>query len=162
MKYSITSTLEKIRDLFDNDAYRIIIAQGGTSAAKTISTLIILLDWAIINPNKIISIVSDTFPNLRKGAMRDFLDICRETGVLEISTWNKAESTLTLPNGTIIEFFSTDMMGALGSRRDVLYVNEANRITWATFSQLEVRTRHKIIIDFNPVNEFWAHTELMR
>lgn len=162
MKYSITTTLEKTQALFCNSDYRIIVEQGGTSAGKTVSTLWVLLDYALTHAGKIISIVSDTFPNLRKGAMRDFLDICRETRVLEIATWNKAESTLTLPNGTIIEFFSTDMMGALGARRDVLYINEANRITWETFSQLEVRTREKIIIDFNPVGEFWAHTELLK
>lgn len=162
MKYSITTTLEKTQALFCDNDYRIIVEQGGTSAGKTISTLWVLLDYALTHAGKIISIVSDTFPNLRKGAMRDFLDICRDTRVLEIATWNKAESTLTLPNGTIIEFFSTDMMGALGARRDVLYINEANRITWETFSQLEVRTREKIIIDFNPVGEFWAHTELLK
>lgn len=162
MKYSVTTTLEKTQALFNHDGYRIIVAQGGTSAGKTISTLWILLDYALTHGGKVVSIVSDTFPNLRKGAMRDFLDICRETGVLEIATWNKAESTLTLPNGTIIEFFSTDMMGALGARRDVLYINEANRITWETFSQLEVRTREKIVLDFNPVNEFWAHKELIK
>lgn len=54
------------------------------------------------------------------------------------------------------------MLGALGARRDVLYINEANRISWDTFSQLEVRTREKIILDFNPVNEFWVHTELLK
>lgn len=162
MKYSVTTTLEKTQALFSDDDYRITIEQGGTSAGKTISILWILLDYALTHAGKVVSIVSDTFPNLRKGAMRDFLDICRETRVLEIATWNKAESTLTLPNGTIIEFFSTDMMGALGARRDVLYINEANRITWETFSQLEVRTREKIIIDFNPVGEFWAHTELLK
>lgn len=162
MKYHLTTTLEKTQALFSNDDYRIIVEQGGTSAGKTISTLWVLLDYALTHAGKVISIVSDTFPNLRKGAMRDFLDICRETRVLEVATWNKAESTLTLPNGTIIEFFSTDMMGALGARRDILYINEANRISWDTFSQLEVRTREKIVIDFNPVAEFWAHTELLK
>lgn len=161
MKYALTSTLEKTQALFNNEDYRIIVEQGGTSAGKTISTLWILLDYALTHDGKVVSIVSDTFPNLRKGAMRDFLDICRETNVLEIATWNKTENTLTLPNGTIIEFFSCDMMSALGARRDVLYINEANRISWETFSQLEVRTREKVIIDFNPVNEFWAHRELI-
>lgn len=161
MKYHITSSLEKIQTLFCEDDYRIIVAQGGTSAGKTISILGILLDYAVTHAGKVVSIVSDTLPNLRKGAMRDFLNICAETGILEVATWNKTESTLTLPNSTVIEFFSTDMLGALGARRDVLYVNEANRITWDTFSQLEVRTREKIIIDFNPVNEFWAHRELV-
>lgn len=162
MKYSLTTTLEKTQALFSNDDYRIIVEQGGTSAGKTIAILMVLLDYALTNSGKIVSVVSDTLPNLRKGAMRDFLDICRETNVLEIAVWNKAESTLTLPNGTIIEFFSTDMLGALGARRDVLYINEANRISWDTFSQLEVRTREKVIIDFNPVNEFWAHKELIQ
>lgn len=162
MKYHITSTLEKTQTLFYDDKYRIVVEQGGTSAGKTIATLWVLLDYALSHAGKVVSIVSDTFPNLRKGAMRDFLDICRETNILEVATWNKTESTLTLPNGTIIEFFSTDMLGALGARRDVLYVNEANRISWETFSQLEVRTREKIVIDFNPVNEFWVHTELLK
>lgn len=162
MDFCVTTTLEKTQALFYDDKYRIVIEQGGTSAGKTISTLAVLLDYALTHAGKVISIVSDTFPNLRKGAMRDFLNICRKTNVLEIATWNKAESTLTIPNGTIVEFFSTDMMGALGARRDILYINEANRISWETFSQLEVRTREKIVIDFNPVAEFWAHTELLR
>lgn len=162
MKYSITTTTEKTQALFNDGRYRIIIEQGGTSAGKTIAILMVLLDYALTHDGKIVSIVSDTFPNLRKGAMRDFLDICRETNVLEVGVWNKSESTLTLPNGTLIEFFSTDMLGALGARRDVLYVNEANRISWDTFSQLEVRTREKIILDFNPVNEFWVHKELLK
>lgn len=157
MKYSITSTLEKIQAM----TARIKVIQGGTSAGKTIAILWVLLNYALTNSGKVVSIVSDTFPNLRKGAMRDFLDICKETNILEVATWNKAESTLTLPNGTIIEFFSCDMMGALGARRDVLYINEANRISWETFSQLEIRTRGSVFLDFNPVNEFWAHKELI-
>lgn len=157
MKYSVTTTLEKLQAL----TARIWVVQGGTSAGKTIAILWYILNWAIEHPNKVCTIVSDTFPNLRTGAMRDFLDICRETNISQICTWNKTNSTLYLPNGSLIEFYSVDTMGAHGSRRDLLYVNEANRITWETFSQLEVRTRELVILDFNPVNEFWAHTELI-
>lgn len=157
MKYHITSTLEKIQTL----TARIWVVQGGTSAGKTIAILWYILNWAIEHPNKVCTIVSDSFPNLRTGAMRDFLDICRDTNILEACTWNKTNSTLYLPNGSIIEFYSVDTMGAHGARRDLLYVNEANRISWETFSQLEVRTREQVILDFNPVNEFWAHTELI-
>lgn len=157
MKYSITTTLEKIQAL----TARIWVVQGGTSAGKTIAILWYVLNWAIENPGKICTVVSDTFPNLRTGAMRDFLDICRETNIDKIATWNKTNSTLYLPNGSLIEFYSVDTMGAHGARRDLLYVNEANRIAWDTFSQLEVRTREQVILDFNPVNEFWAHTELI-
>lgn len=158
MKYSITTTLEKLQTL----TARIWVVQGGTSAGKTIAILWYVLNWAIENPGKVCTIVSDTFPNLRTGAMRDFLDICRETNILQVCTWNKTNSTLYLTNGSLIEFYSVDTMGAHGARRDLLYVNEANRIDWETFSQLEVRTRGRVILDFNPVNEFWAHTELIK
>lgn len=157
MKYSLTTTLEKLQAL----TARIWVVQGGTSAGKTIAILWYILNWAIEHNGKVCTVVSDTFPNLRTGAMRDFLDICRETNILEACTWNKTNSTLEMPNGSIIEFYSVDTMGAHGARRDLLYVNEANRISWDTFSQLEVRTREQVILDFNPVNEFWAHTELI-
>lgn len=158
MKYRDTTCRRKIHALNK----RIQVVQGGTSAGKTVNILIDkILNYAIIHPGEVITVVTDSFPNLRTGAMRDFLDICRETNIDKIATWNKTNSTLYLPNNSLIEFYSVDTMGAHGARRDVLYVNEANRISWDTFSQLEVRTRKRILLDFNPVNEFWAHKELV-
>lgn len=141
---------------------RIRIVQGGTSAGKTIAILLDELNESILQPSILTSVVTDTMPNLRRGAIRDFLKICHETNVISSADWNKSTFTMTLPNGSIIEFFSTDMTGALGARRDRLFVNEANRIGWETFSQLETRTKQKVTIDFNPVNEFWAHTQLLQ
>lgn len=158
MKYCVTSALEIIRAMNK----RIRIVQGGTSAGKTIAILLDELNESILQPNILTSVVTDTMPNLRRGAIRDFLKICHETNVISSADWNKSTFTMTLPNGSIIEFFSTDMAGALGARRDRLFVNEANRISWETFSQLETRTKQKVTIDFNPVNEFWAHTQLLQ
>ena len=158
MNYCVTSALEIIRAMNK----RIRIVQGGTSAGKTIAILLDELNESILQPNILTSVVTDTMPNLRRGAIRDFLKICHETNVISSADWNKSTSTMTLPNGSIIEFFSTDMAGALGARRDRLFVNEANRISWETFSQLETRTKQKVTIDFNPVNEFWAHTQLLQ
>lgn len=157
MSYCVTTALERISELDK----RITVIQGGTSAGKTIAVLILLLNYALEHKNEVITIVTDTFPNLRTGAMRDWLKICQETNVDKLAQWNKSEHQMTFPNGTIVEFYSVDTMGALGSRRDVLFVNEANRIAWETFSNLEVRTKERVIIDFNPVNEFWAHKELI-
>lgn len=158
MKYRVTTSLKKIHAMNK----RVQVVQGGTSAGKTVDILLDkVLNYAILHPGEVITTVTDSFPNLRTGAMRDFLDICRETNIDKIATWNKTNSTLYLPNNSLVEFYSVDTMGAHGARRDVLYVNEANRISWETFSQLEVRTRKKVILDFNPVNEFWAHKELV-
>lgn len=153
-----TTALKKMRAL----KKRIAVVQGGTSAGKTFDQLLIELNEAIIQDGILTTILSDTMPNLRHGAMRDFINICKETNVWEVGNWNSTYSTFTLPNGSAIEFYSAETEDALGARRDRLFVNEANRISWDTFSQLEIRTKQKITIDFNPVNEFWAHTELLK
>lgn len=153
-----TTALKKMRALDK----RIAVIQGGTSAGKTFDQLLIELNEAIVQDGILTTIMSDTMPNLRHGAMRDFITIAKETHVWDVSQWNSTYSTLTLPNGSAIEFYSAETEDALGARRDRLFVNEANRISWETFSQLEIRTKQKITLDFNPVNEFWAHTELLK
>lgn len=153
-----TTAFEKI----ENMSERICIVQGGTSAGKTWDILGILNDIATLEPNSLISVVSDTLPNLKRGAMRDFKNILRTT--LREPFWkeNKSDHIWTLTNGSVIEFFSTEDEGALGARRDYLFINEANRISFETFNQLEVRTKQRIYLDFNPSNEFWVHKELMK
>ena len=153
-----TTALRKIRAL----KKRIRIVQGGTSAGKTYDILLDELNEAIMQDGILTTIMSDTMPNLRHGAMRDFLKICHETNVWDVAEWNSTYSTLTLPNRSIIEFYSADSEDALGARRDRLFINEANRITKEAFDQLEVRTEQKITLDFNPVNQFWAHDLLKR
>ena len=153
-----TTAFEKI----ENMNARINIVQGGTSAGKTWDILGILNDIATLEPNSLISVVSDTLPNLKRGAIRDFKNILRST--LREPFWkeNKSDHIWTLTNGSVIEFFSTEDEGALGARRDYLFINEANRISFETFNQLEVRTKQRIYLDFNPSNEFWVHKELMK
>lgn len=141
---------------------RIRIVQGGTSAGKTYDILMDELDEAIRQKGILTTIMSDTMPNLRHGAMRDFIKIAKETGAWEFAEWNSTYSTFALPNGSTIEFYSADSEDALGARRDRLYINEANRITKDAFDQLEIRTEQRITLDFNPSNKFWAHDLLTR
>jgi phage terminase large subunit len=64
--------------------------------------------------------------------------------------------------GSKLEFFSADQPGKVrGPRRDRLFVNEANRIPYETFDQLEVRTKEFIFLDWNPTNEFWFYTDIL-
>jgi len=161
VKYCVTTVLEGLRQL-DLEGWRVWVIQGSMSAGKTVACLLQIIDWALTYPGTVGTIVGATLPRLRKDAMRTFLDICRETNLLKVATWNATELTLTLPNGSIIEFCSIEMLVGQGAKRDFLYVNEANRIAWREFSDIEPRTRRRVILDFNPVNEFWAHTELVR
>lgn len=158
MTWIDTESYFKIAEM-DN---RINVIQGGTSAGKTYDICAILADMSFDLKNKIISITTDTYPNLSRGAMRDMRNFL--TGQNWLQWFDENKTTHIFKNkatGTIIEFFSCDELGALGARRDYLFVNEANRISYETFSQLEVRTREKIWLDFNPVNKFWAHEELV-
>src|SRR6185295_14357416 len=141
---------------------RIRIVQGGTSASKTISILLYLIAMAQTDTvPTLTSVVSESFPHLRRGCIRDFLNIMQYHKYFKDSQWNKSESTYTFETGSKIEFFSADQAPKLrGGRRDRLFLNEANNINFEAFNELEVRTKEFIFIDYNPTTEFWSFTEV--
>lgn len=139
---------------------RVRVVPGGTSAGKTYGIIPILIDRATRSRLEI-SIVSESIPHLRKGAMRDFLKIMESTDRFIPEHWNKSNFTYTFSNGSFIEFFSVDTPSKVrGPRRDILYINECNAVDFETYSQLAIRTKKYIWLDFNPTSEFWVHTEL--
>jgi len=108
------------------------------------------------------SIVSESFPHLRRGAERDFLNIMKEHHYFKDKLWDKTNHTYTFETGSVIEFFSVDQPEKVrGARRDRLFINEANNVPFYAFEELEVRTKDIIFIDYNPTNEFWVFTEVM-
>lgn len=140
---------------------RIRAVGGGTGASKTISILLILIDYAQTQKNELISVVSESFPHLKRGAIRDFLNIMEQHQYFKPKRWNKTDYTYTFPSKSKIEFFSADQPGKVrGPRRQVLFLNEANNISYETYTQLEVRTSKIIWLDWNPVSEFWWYTDL--
>ena len=138
------------------------VVQGGTSAGKTFGILPLLIDQAIKEPNLEISVVSESIPHLRRGALKDFLKILIMLNRYRDSQFNKSTLKYTFGNGSYIEFFSVDQPDKLrGARRNVLYVNEANNIPFDAYNQLAIRTSGDIWIDYNPTNEFWAHKQVL-
>lgn len=137
-----------------------LIHQGGTYSGKTYSILLALHAWAKQQKeDMIISVVSCTVPHLKRGALRDWVNICEKLGGME--GWNKTDNIFHLGK-TTLEFFSADDDGKVrGGKRDVLFVNEANLINYERFRQLSMRTRKCVILDYNPVSEFWAHEKLI-
>lgn len=137
---------------------RLAVNEGGTSSSKTYSILQLLVDLCEHRTKPlIVSVVSESLPHLRLGAMRDFRAILGES--YDESKWNASEHIYTFRPGVIMEFFSADQPGkASGPRRDILYVNEVNNVPKVVFDQLDMRTRRFVFVDFNPVCEFWIHT----
>jgi len=141
---------------------RVRVVQGGTSSSKTYTILPLLIQYAIKNPYSEISVVAESIPHLRRGAMKDFIKIMIDTGNYQDANFNKSNLKYTFTNGSYIEFFSADQPDRLrGARRDVLFVNECNNITFEAYHQLAVRTKKFIYLDYNPSYEFWVHTELI-
>jgi phage terminase large subunit len=137
------------------------IIQGGTAASKTYSILAVLINKAIQQPNLEISVVAESIPHLRRGALKDFLKILKWTNRFNDEQFNKSLLTYNFKNGSVFEFFSADDSSKLrGARRDILYINECNNVTFESYNELAIRTKKEVFLDFNPANEFWVHTEL--
>jgi phage terminase large subunit len=155
--FTLTTAIRRIRRM----RARKKVIQGGTSAGKTLAILAVLIDIAAKKKTEI-SVVSESIPHLRRGAIKDFAKVMQWTGRWVADRWNKTLLTYHFANGSIIEFFSADSEARLrGARRQVVYINEANNIDFESYYQLAIRTSEAIYIDFNPTHEFWAHTEVL-
>lgn len=120
-----------------------------------------IIDYVQTHPKELISVVSESFPHLKRGAIRDFQNIMEGHGYWQPDKWNKTDYTYDFGRGTKLEFFSADQPGKVrGPRRQVLFINEANNISYETYTQLEVRTSKIIWLDWNPVAEFWWYSEV--
>ena len=136
---------------------------GGTSASKTISILLYLIAKSQSDKTKkLTSVISESHPHLKRGAIRDFQNIMIEHKYWKDDRWNKSDSIYTFETGSQIEFFSADQADKLrGGRRDRCFMNEANNMTLDAFDQLEVRTKEFMFLDWNPTNEFWFYTDIL-
>lgn len=135
--------------------------QGGTSAGKTFGILPILINKAIKNPGLEISVVAESVPHLKRGAMKDFKKIMIKTKRWNNSAWHSTDSIYRFANGSSVEFFSADNDAKLrGARRDILYMNEANNMTLHAYNELASRTKQDVWMDWNPTSPFWFHEEL--
>jgi phage terminase large subunit len=142
--------------------YRIIANQGGTRSGKTY-TLNQLLIALALKEKLSISVTSVAFPHLRRGAMRDWRTIMENTGLYDPNAHVRTEQVYNYPNGSYTEFFSSDNnLKVRGPGRDILFFNEANLTDFDTFTQLMLRTRKAIFIDFNPADEFhWIYDNIL-
>ena len=116
MKFTSTTALQKILGM----KQKIRIVQGGTSASKTISILMVLIhDSQSDKVPTLTSVIAESIPHLKRGAIRDFKKIMQGHGYWKDSLWNKTDSIYTFETGSQIEFFSADNADKLrGGRRD--------------------------------------------
>jgi len=142
---------------------RFICNQGGSRSGKTYSIIQLLITLCSQSKGLSISVVSISFPHLRRGAIRDFLTVMERMNIYDPNLHTTTDQTYRFPTGSYIEFFSVDQPGKVrGPGRDILFVNEANLISLDTFEQLNIRTRQTVFLDYNPADEFsWIYDRVI-
>jgi len=140
---------------------RYVVNIGGSRSTKTYSILQLLIVKALESTEPlVVSIVRKSLPSLRISVMRDFFNILKQYDLYNAELHNKTENTYQL-NNTLIEFFSIDdAQKRRGTKRDILFVNEANELDWEDFFQLQIRTTTQIFLDFNPSEQFWYNEQI--
>lgn len=138
------------------------VVQGGTSAGKTYGIIPIAIDYATKHPRELTTIVAESIPAVRNGAVKIFQDIMFDTNRWIEDHWRSNPMEYKFANGHVIQFTAFDSVGKAkaAGKRNVLFLNEANHINFEIADALMVRS-NQIWIDFNPDNEFWAHTEIL-
>lgn len=147
-----------------NSVAEVIVNQGGTSSGKTYSILQVLCLKAIEQPDQVISVVGQDVPNLKSGALRDMQSIVASSTDIQswIKGYNASDRIFTFHNGSIIEFKSyQDSQDAKSGKRDYFFLNEANGISFEIYSELAMRTKKKVFVDYNPNARFWVHEKLI-
>lgn len=163
----VTTDLFQVLPLYDANIEaeeRTIVNQGGTSSGKTYSIMQVLFTLGMMESRQVITVVGQDIPNLKVGSYRDAKTILESSALLRMwyPTINEGERIIKCVNGSIIEFKSyADAQDAKNGKRDYLFVNEANGITYEIYWQLAIRTRKKIFIDYNPSARFWVHDEVI-
>lgn len=156
-----TSVFYRNMDAF-GQGKRYIVNKGSTRSSKTYSLLQLLFQVADNSPRRlVISIVSESMPHLKRGCIRDFMNILQGEGRWEPRQWNATEKTYRLGE-SLIEFFSADNASKVhGPSRDILYINECINIPYETYRQLAIRTTGTIFLDCNPAFSFWLDDKVL-
>jgi phage terminase large subunit len=139
------------------------IIQGGTWAGKTYGVMAVIIDHCTKLPNEHITVVAETIPAIKRGALKDFMQIMSDTGRFTQTRYNATDRVYKFANGSLIEFNSFDSVGKAqaAGKRTGLFINEAPYIAYEIADALIMRTSGNVWIDFNPTHEFWAHTEVL-
>lgn len=154
-----TTSINKIRAM----SARKKVIQGGTSSGKTYGIIPVIIDKLAKNERIKATVVAETLPAVKDGALDIFKTIMQETFRWVDYRWNASSLTYTFSNQSRIQFKSFDTVGKAkaSGKRDILFLNEANHIPFDIADALMIRSK-ETYIDFNPDNIFWVHNETLK
>jgi len=156
-KYKYTRAYFKILDLIvSNPKETVFVIRGGQGASKTVSILQLIIQ-SLLNSEKEASVLSSELAKMKRTVIRDYKKICKDWGVIKNeSDFNKSESKHEYSNDSYLDFLGADVNDVgKGFRRDILYINEADKMEIDTAVQFISRAK-LTIIDYNPDSLFWG------
>ena len=159
----IFKAIEELFNANTDTSYRTFVNQGGTSSGKTYTLMQVLIFHALNNNSCVITVAGQDLPNLKVGAMRDAKTIVNSSEWLrKFFKFNESGSFFQGANNSIIEFKSyQNEQDAKNGKRDFLFINEANGVSYSIYWQLSIRTRQKVYLDYNPSERFWVHNDVI-
>lgn len=159
LRFKYTTSIKKIRAL----TKRKKVIQGSTSAGKTYGIIPVLIDRAIKEPRIKITIIAETIPAVKDGCVDIFKAVMQDTNRWIDDNWIGSPMEYTFTNGSRIQFKSFDSFGKAkaSGKRDILFINEGNHISYKIADTLMTRSK-ETYIDFNADEEFWAHKEVLK
>jgi phage terminase large subunit len=138
-----------LNDMLKTDK-RFISHVGGSRSGKTFSILQYILIYCFKNEGKIVTIARKTFPSLRLGAYREFIDMLKTYDIYNPGDHNKTNNIYTLNKNTI-QFISIDQSIKLrGLKHDLVFIDECNEVSKEEADQMFMRTNERIILAQNP------------
>jgi len=156
-KYKYTRAYFKILNLINgNPSEDVFLIKGGQGSSKTISILELIIQALLVSPKEA-TVLSSELSKMKRTSIMDYKKICTDWGVFKSQNdYNRSESKHEYPNGSYLDFLGADVTDVgKGFRRDILYINEANKMPLDTAVQFISRC-DLTLIDWNPDSVFWG------
>lgn len=134
--------------------------RGGRRAGKTFNTLIYLLGRMMANGETII-VATMTDDSATKGAFADLKNIIDMWGIADEVAVTKSPKEIKDKHGKGVIYIKSydDPETAKGGACDWVFINEANKFTYAQYLDLSANARKAVIVDYNPNEHFWIEEE---
>lgn len=155
-----------LRDAMNNTQYRFIWLYGGSSSAKTYSTVQAILIDALENCVDTI-VFRKTDASVEKTVYKDFKTVIDDWEMNDEFRVLKSPKQIRCSNGAVIDFAGMDdpekIKGISQYKR--VYCNEISAFDLEDFKQIRKRLRgqegQQVICDFNPIDELhWIKEEV--
>lgn len=143
---------------------RIIVNEGSSRSTKTFSILQFIIGEHLATKKLTTTICRERLTWLKATIIPDFKEIMSEEymGIWSDANWSITDSVYKI-NGGSIQFIGLDEAQKLhGRKQDIFWINEAVEAKYKHYQQLIIRTKKRVLLDYNPSYEqHWIYDKVI-